>query len=581
MEGNIGNQLEHEDPQYREFFLSLPYLSEQIIPYIGNKRRLLPLIYEGLRDVFPNGMHGMRFFDPFSGSGVVARLAKHLGFSVYANDWEHYAYLIGYAYVKIDSEDLKDMYRRWGGIEGILSHLNNLPNPEPFEEYVAQYYSPRDDAHPDYRRERLFYTRSNGLIIDAIRNEIERLYPVSQIIGDELLFREKALLLALLIHQAATHTNTSGVFKAYHKGFGGFSGDALSRILKPISLPFPVLIDSEQEHFVFAEDANKLLDSDLFRKTSFDVAYLDPPYNQHQYGSNYHMLNTIARWDRIPTGNGKAGIRKDWIDTRSEYCYQDGAPRAFGELLGRLHARHILVSYSTEGIIPWKELLSLCSNKGKIRLKTNEYIKYRGGKQSIYRLNNNIEFIIIIDTEKKTLPVDLKDIDNILIDRELNLQSKKCYVEELLRSHFIVDKKEQRIGFRNGGQTIWIKTRGFFRLEEENLAGRLESLNLSSHASLAVKRSLFEKLRECECKDKVQELTEILRIVQTRGGDYQYLISLIPGILRKIAHKKYRNLFLNTLESIRSLEVRLPEAYVKIAGKIEEVEQLALKRFSG
>jgi hypothetical protein len=122
---------------------------------------------------------------------------------------------------------------------------------------------------------------------------------------------------------------------------------------------------------------------------------------------------------------------------------------------------------------------------------------------------------------------------------------------------------------------------GFIRLDEEDLAGRLESPDLSSQASRAVKRSLFEKLRECECSDKVQELEEILRIVKKRGGDSQYFISLIPGILRKIAHKKYRNLFLNTLESIRSLEVRLPEAYVKIAGKIEEVEQLALKRFSG
>jgi adenine-specific DNA-methyltransferase len=577
----LGNQLGPEDLQQRRSFSHIPYLSEQIIPYIGNKRRLLPLIYEVLRELFPDGADGRRFFDPFSGSGVVARLAKYLGFRVYANDWEHYAYLIGSAYLKINRADLKSMYGRWGGVEGVLAHLNSLPNPQPVEEYVARHYSPRDDAHPDYRQERLFYTRSNGLIIDAMRNEIERLYPGPLDSDDELLFREKALLLALLIHQAATHTNTSGVFKAYHKGFGGFSGDALSRILKPIALPYPVLIDSHPEQFVFAEDANKLLDNDLFHRTSFDVAYLDPPYNQHQYGSNYHLLNTVARWDRISTGDGKAGIRKDWILTRSEYCYQGGAPRAFRDLLERLHARHILISYSTEGIIPWGELLSLCSDKGKIRLKTNEYIKYRGGKQSNYRLNNNIEFIIIIDTEGKTLPVDLEDIDHVVIDRELNLQLKKCYVEELLRSRFTIDEKKESIGFRNRGQTTWIRTRGFFRLDEGELAGKLQRPDLSSQATLRVKRSLYEKLRECECRDRAQELEEILRIVKKGGGDPQYFISQIPGILRKIAHKKYRVLFLNTLESIRALEKRIPAAYVKIAGKIEEVEQLARKRFSG
>ena len=117
------------------------------------------------------------------------------------------------------------------------------------------------------------------------------------------------------------------MFKAYHKGFGGHGKDALSRILAPIVLPFPRLPSSLSPAKVYSMDANRL----VRELPPVDIAYLDPPYNQHQYGSNYHILNTIALWDRIPAplalnARGelleKAAIRKDWVNTRSSLLLQ-------------------------------------------------------------------------------------------------------------------------------------------------------------------------------------------------------------------------------------------------------------------
>ncbi len=574
---------DHED-------LNLPYLTRQIIPYIGNKRRLLTLIHGALSMVCGSKCGGKRFLDPFAGSGIVSRLAKYLGFEVHANDWEHYSYVLNQSYLTINKSDLENMYTSWGGIDGIIAHLNSLSPPAEEEEYIARFFSPRCDENPDYKTERLFYTRSNGLTIDKIRNELERLYPEEGVSCEEHLKREKNLLLALLLYGAATHTNTSGVFKAYHKGFGGFSADALSRILKPISLSPPVLIDSEQPQRVFREDANLLMTSGLLAGQQYDVVYLDPPYNQHQYGSNYHMLNSIALWDKplLSEGGGqsretagKAAIRKDWVNTRSDYCYRETASAAFRNLISSLETDHVLVSYSTEGIIPFEELIDICTGAGKISLMTNEYVKYRGGKQSIRRLNNNIEFVIAVDRRKKTLPVDLERISDTIQGNKLNLQLKKSYLREKLTGEFLADEGREKIGYMVGGHVLWIQTIGFFRIAETDLSRRIDELGLPDEVMRRARGELFRKLSLCECMDKVQELEEVLRIVAEEKPDGRYFLSLIPGILRKMAHKKYKSLFYSSLNSIRKHFEKYPLHCGRIARRIEEVEELALKRFSG
>lgn len=561
---------------------SVPYLTQQIIPYIGNKRRLLPLIKRAIQYADPSGERGGRFLDLFSGSGIVSRLAKYLGYEVYANDWECYSYLLTYAYICIDHSELKTMYGLWGGIEGIISHLNGLPHPAPQDRYISRYFCPKDDMRPDYRTERLFYTRINGLYIDKVRNEIEKLYPENEITKSNKIHKEKTLLIALLLHGAATHTNTSGVFKAYHKGFGGLSSDALGRIMKPITLVYPQLIDSELRMRAYREDANVIVKEEKFSGRPFDIVYIDPPYNQHQYGSNYHLLNTIALWDTIPLNESlspgeprqnRGGIRKDWVKTRSDYCYKDKALKPFEDLIESINAKSILISYSTEGTIPFDRMISICAERGKISLVTDEYVKYRGGRQSLYRLNNNVEFVVIVDTTQKSVRRDLQRIDESILHRKLLLQAKKCYSRKKFEEHFRVDHVTTSIVFKEGGRDVTIGTRGLYRIDERGLESVVNAL------SGKAKKKLLELLLLCECRDMAEEIDETIRVVDEEDDSLQFITHL-PTALKKICHRKYRDLFYYYLRKITLLRERHPCSYSRIERKIREIEELGRKRFN-
>ncbi|MBL8995371.1 MAG: DNA adenine methylase, partial [Spirochaetia bacterium] len=315
---------------------ALPYdprfVENHLIAYIGNKRRLLPLILKALAEVESRGSQKISrdgvFIDFFSGTGVVSRLAKSLGFSVIANDWEDYSRVLNRTFIEGSAEDLA-LFENEGGLARVLEGLNALAAFNPEAAYVSEYYCPADDAKPDVERERLFYTRQNGILIDNIRLAIEKRYAGSDLVSR----KKKNLLLALLLVEASTRANTNGVFKGFHQGFGGLSHYALSRILRPVALAEPSLLPkTEKRHKVFKSDALKL--AKKLSGLEAEIAYLDPPYNQPQYGSNYHLLNTVARNDRPAVSKSfwidgkktdKSAIRKDWVKTRSAFCYKESA----------------------------------------------------------------------------------------------------------------------------------------------------------------------------------------------------------------------------------------------------------------
>jgi adenine-specific DNA-methyltransferase len=403
------------------------YLKNNIIAYIGNKRNLLSLIEKAVKSVkLKRSNQGYTFLDLFAGSGSVSRLAKSLGFKVITNDWEYYSYIINKAFIELDNSFLKKSFKKLGGLSKVLSILNNLNSPEKKDKYISKYYCPEDDDNPDLLNERLFYTNYNGKRIDVIRAKIE-----SWSRNKKINKNEEYLLLALLLYEASTRSNTSGVFKGFHKGFGGTNGDALSRILKPIELREPELINGKKS-IVVKEDAVKL--SEKLKNQKIDILYLDPPYNQHQYGSNYHLLNTIALNDKPVVNkniyiNGKktnkSAIRKDWIETKSTFCNKKTAIEDFKKIVNNINAHYIFVSYSTDGIISFDDMLRILSDKGKLTICLSEYVKYRGGKQSINTQVRNIEFVLIVDSTKKGSINDIKKIKKILYVNKINIFMKK------------------------------------------------------------------------------------------------------------------------------------------------------------
>ena len=417
-------------------YIKNKYLKENLIAYIGNKRRLLPFIENVFLEILDKDKNVKTALDLFAGSGSVSRLLKTLDLEVYSNDWEYYSYILNYAHIHINIEDTKNMFLHTGGLQNTIETINNIYRIKNKDRYISKYYSPKNDYNPDLKNERLFYTQYNGTKIDIIRHNIEELYKNNAINQKEYFY-----LIASLIYEAATHTNTSGVFKAFHSGFGGRNKDALSRILTPISLKELPLYNGKNG-YVSMLDANEFAIKNKDKK--FDLVYLDPPYNQHQYGSNYHLLNTIALWDKPKINkniyiNGKktdkGGIRKDWIKTKSDYCYKKTAKNSLINLLENINANHIVMSYSTDGIIEFDDLISILENKGDLKIATSEYVKYRGAKRSIVNKTKNIEYLFIVDARKSKIKnrnsdnhLKIKYIENIRLKLNNPVNSSKDYL---------------------------------------------------------------------------------------------------------------------------------------------------------
>ncbi|MDC7223440.1 MAG: DNA adenine methylase [Spirochaetales bacterium] len=549
-----------------------PYLTQQIIAYIGNKRRLLSLIRQAMESCLSGkSPEGMKFLDLFSGSGIVSRLGKSLGFEVYSNDWEYYSHILNRGYIETDASHMEELFGGSDRFEDLLNRMNRLPPPPEKECYISRYYSPGDEDinKADFRVERLFYTRENGLIIDGIRQFIEEEF------RGEPFSRQKDLLTALLLYEAATHTNTSGVFKAFHKGFGGHGRDAMKRIVTPISLKKPPLIDRRSPVHLFNEDANDLVKGG--KLGTMDMVYLDPPYNQHQYGSNYHMLNTIALWDRIPAPlelnekgvlKEKAAIRKDWVKTRSDYCYQDSAVSSFRDLLDNLDARNILISYSTDGIIPFEVMKDLCARRGEISLVTNEYTTFRGGRQSNSRRVSNIEFVLIVKGDRRSTQKGVRLVDEVINRKKLLLLFKQKYVWEKLALYGIPGK--EGFLFNLGKRSVLLPGPDGFRLSPPKELGDL---------SMEESDVLNGLLGRCLCHTKEDELEELLSLMNKREEDRSFYMKQIPDTLKKLAHKKNCKAYYFWLEKIEKLKNTFPGDYLLIAEKIDRIKILAEKRF--
>ena len=368
------------------------YTFSQLIPYIGNKRKLLNLIQEAIKLTrLTNGT----FVDLFSGSTVVARCAKQLGFRVLANDWEPYSHQIAVGTVV---QNQIPPFTALGGCENAFRTLNEL---DPIEGYFALHLCPEDDDNPDHETDRQFFMRKNGMKIDAMRERIEEWRMSDSITDDEF-----GYLMAAFAYSVSWVSNTSGVFKGFHRGWGGSNQTALYRICSDIHLEPPIVIDNGQKNIATRQDAGELvhsLSSVLGKRP--DIVYLDPPYNQHPYGSNYHVLNTLVLWDKpeLPekiTPGTKAAIRKDWrSERRSAYNHHNRAVSEFEELVSDIDSRFILTSYSTEGNIPVEEVLRILGSRGSVQVVRQEYARYRVSPTRPSPRPRNIEFVVVVDTE--------------------------------------------------------------------------------------------------------------------------------------------------------------------------------------
>jgi adenine-specific DNA-methyltransferase len=563
--------------------LGHPFLTEQLIAYIGNKRALLPFLHGVLSGLVEEPSR-CAFLDPFAGSGAVSRLARMMGFRVHANDWETYSFVLNSCHLGLGQSELRGLFRKAGGLSRLLAEMNHF-TAAPAEEYISRHYAPRSTATADWRTERLFYTRENALAIDALRERIEGLYPGEPAEPDPR--AEKHALLATLLYEAATHTNTSGVFKACHKGFGGHGRDALNRILAPIRLRAPVLVDSPAVSTMTCVDAASFL-----RARSGEVCYLDPPYAQHQYGSNYFMLNTIALWDKPPVNDKrgadgrfleKAGIRSDWTRTRSAFCYRRTALPAMKEVVDAADCRWLVVSYSNEGVIGLEELCDLLSVTGGLTVHSTGYVRYPGGKQSLVRTIRNLELALVVDRRAGRAAAGAAATD-LPAAAPLSAADAVPQVRlaQLLSGSF--DPDRVRASFATDGDAILVprsrdrklplRMRYFWRFARDAWeAGLPQGVEAQELLSL---------LSGCALRDVQEEIEVVVRIARavTDEREQAGILREAARLLNRLAHKKNHAVFLQALATLRGC--RAPVGFeARYQASLDAVEERARRRSEG
>jgi adenine-specific DNA-methyltransferase len=337
------------------------FVQQPMITYIGNKRKLVNEIEEVVKRLQPQTCA-----DAFSGSGAVARMLLGHSKKLYVNDLERYCEILSKCFLVTPS---------WADGHDISKHIEEMNLCDDKVGFITEMYA---------SQERQFYTPENGRRIDGMLDYIERCVP------EHL----RPYCLGPLLVKASIHTNTSGVFKGFHKGgWGGKGGHALDRITKKIEVDCPMWLEPAREVEVKRLDA-----CDFLRELpQVDLIYLDPPYNQHPYGSNYFMLNLICTNERPHTVSKVSGIPGDW--NKSQYNSKSKIREAM-ELTLKLateKAKHTLVSYNNEGFIKpeeWEEILESYTYE-KIEI---DYSCYKGGRNLKNRPKKVTEFLFVISS---------------------------------------------------------------------------------------------------------------------------------------------------------------------------------------
>ncbi len=358
------------------------YLTRQLITYLGNKRALLGNIGLAVERVKQRlGKEKLRVFDAFSGSGVVSRFLKAHASYLVSNDLEDYAAVTARCYLR-NSCSVKQKE-----LNKIVDELNAQVTDKKLQAgFIEELYSPRVETHIT-KEDRVFYTRDNARRLDGYRQLIDTI-PVEW----------KDLLLGPLLSKASIHANTAGVFKGFYKNrqtqigqFGGSGADALLRIKGQIVLEPPIFSRFECDYEVLQQDANHAAQ----HLKNLDVAYLDPPYNQHPYGSNYFMLNLLVNYQRPTEVSKVSGIPTGW--RRSGYNVRSQSLRLFQELLQNLDAKYLLISFNNEGFISPQEMKTMLNRLGSVELLETKYNAFRGSRNFDHRAIHVMEQLFLVE----------------------------------------------------------------------------------------------------------------------------------------------------------------------------------------
>lgn len=310
-----------------------------MIKYLGSKRRLIEHIVERVESL--SGVRSV--LDLFSGTSRVGHALKARGLRVHANDHNAFAHVLGSCYVAADARLWREPARK------LIAELDRVPGR-------AGWFT------ETYCRRSRYLQPANGARVDAIRTRIARLALDPPL---------EAIALTSLMEAADRVDSTVGLQMAYLKAWA-------PRSYQPLRLRLPALLDGEGS-------ASCLDAAEAAGAFAADLAYLDPPYNQHSYLGNYHVWESLVRWDR-PEVYGVAMKRADVRTRPSAFNRRGLHAAAVRDVLDRLRVRYLVVSFSDEGFLALEAVRVMLAERGRVREAAVANPRYIGHKIGIHDL---------------------------------------------------------------------------------------------------------------------------------------------------------------------------------------------------
>ena len=381
--------------------------------YIGSKLSLLKFIHyivnkQIKEDIFVVG-------DLFAGTGVVGQSFKKKSFKIVANDIQYYSYVMNKKFLNVNnfldfkglSNELIDLekYDKKDKILFVLNYLNNLSDKK--KGFIFNNYSLGGTKDQEF--ERMYFSDENAIKIDTIRIKIENWFKDKKITEQEYFY-----LLGTLIEASDKIANTASVY-------GAFLKKIKKSAQKELSLDYNEIIFSDKNSVVFNDDILNILNNE-----KIDLLYLDPPYNARQYATNYHILETISRYDN-PNISGKTGLR-EYQQQKSNFCSKPNVKNEFKKIVQDTNVKYILLSYNNEGLMSIKDVQEILSLRGNPQTFILKYKRFKADKTENrnHKADSTYEYLHLVkcDWNKDTVTTSqfpIIEIDDDMINNQTNL----------------------------------------------------------------------------------------------------------------------------------------------------------------
>ncbi len=335
--------------------------------YIGSKYSILDFLVQSIEKTLSlageqKSPENLVFADLMAGTGVVAAEFKKSGYSVIANDNQYYSYVL----LKNALENGEELSSERAAF--LIEKVNSAPKSEGF---IYKNYSQGGTEGQEFTR--IYFSDENAKKCDGARIFIENEFKSGNINESEYYF-----LLASLVNSADKYANTASVYGAFLKKLKkSAERDMVISAVTPVG-------------GIKGKAYNQNI-SELIKTVSGDILYLDPPYNARQYCTNYHLLETLARYDE-PIIKGKTGLR-EYSAQKSDFCVKSKVQKAFADIVKNARFKYVFLSYNNEGLMSFNDIEKIMSKYGRYKVYMREHRRFKADSARQSKAESTVEYL--------------------------------------------------------------------------------------------------------------------------------------------------------------------------------------------